>query len=107
MIRKFHKPLIIMTPKSLLHHKSTISMAEDMIKENRFQHLLSNTNAPENKDVRRVVLVSNKLFYELAETRDTTNDTNVTILQLKQLYPFPTDTLITQLGRIPNLETVI
>nr|WP_047165776.1 2-oxoglutarate dehydrogenase E1 component [Sphingomonas sp. Y57] len=107
MVRKFRKPLIIMTPKSLLRHKSAVSTTEEMLGESRFQRVLPDSNAPEDKDVRRVVLVSGKLFYELAEARDAAGDANTTILRLEQLYPFPADALITRLGRMPNLETVV
>jgi len=107
MIRKFRKPLIIMTPKSLLRHKAAVSSLEDFVGDSRFQRVLSDPDAPADADVRRVVLVSGKLFYELAETRNAAGDANTTIIRLEQLYPFPADALITRLGRMPNLETVV
>ncbi len=108
MVRKFRKPLIIMTPKSLLRHKSAVSTAEEMQGESRFMRVLQDTNPPAAMtDVRRVVLVSGKLFYELAEARDAAGDKNTLILRLEQLYPFPADALITAFSRMPNLETVV
>ncbi|RVT94530.1 2-oxoglutarate dehydrogenase E1 component [Sphingomonas crocodyli] len=107
MIRKFRKPLIVMTPKSLLRHKSAVSKLEDFTGETRFQRVLPDNNPPADKDVKRVVLVSGKLYYELAEARDAAGDQNTAILRLEQLYPFPSDALITRLGRMPNLETVV
>ncbi|MFP5456870.1 MAG: 2-oxoglutarate dehydrogenase E1 component, partial [Alphaproteobacteria bacterium] len=107
MVRQFRKPLIIMTPKSLLRHKSAVSTAEEMMGESRFQRVLRDTNPPADADVRRVVLVSGKLYYELAEARDAAGDKNTMILRLEQLYPFPADALISFFSRMPNLETVV
>jgi len=107
MVRKFRKPLIIMTPKSLLRHKSAVSSIADFTGESRFQRVLSDPKAPADKDVKRVVLVSGKLFYELADARDAAGDTNVTIIRLEQLYPFPADALISRFSRMPNLETLV
>ena len=75
--------------------------------ESRFQRVLRDTNPPADVDVRRVVLVSGKLYYELAEARDAAGDKNTMILRLEQLYPFPADALITIFSRLPNLETVV
>ena len=107
MVRKFRKPLIMMTPKSLLRHKSAVSVAADFTGESRFQRVLSDGNPPADKNVRRVVLVSGKLYYELAEARDAAGDENTTILRLEQIYPFPADALITRFSRMSNLETVV
>jgi len=107
MVRNFRKPLIMMTPKSLLRHKAAISSLADFTGDSRFQRVLSDPKAPADKDVKRVVLVSGKLFYELAEARDAAGDTGTTIIRLEQLYPFPADALITRFGRMSNLETVV
>ncbi|MBD3762248.1 2-oxoglutarate dehydrogenase E1 component [Rhizorhabdus sp.] len=107
MVRKFRKPLIIMTPKSLLRHKSAVSTAEEMMGDTRFMRVLRDNNPPADADVRRVVLVSGKLYYELAEARDAAGDSNTMILRVEQLYPFPADALISIFGRMPNLETVV
>jgi len=107
MVRKFRKPLIIMTPKSLLRHKAAVSTIEDFTGESRFQRVLRDPGAPADKDVRRVVLVSGKLFYELAEARDAAGDANTLILRVEQLYPFPADALIAAFSRMPNIETVV
>jgi 2-oxoglutarate dehydrogenase E1 component len=107
MVRKFRKPMIMMTPKSLLRHKSAVSTIADFTGESRFQRVLSDTNAPADQDVKRVVLVSGKLYYEMAEARDAAGDANTTILRVEQLYPFPADALITRFSRMPNLETVV
>ena len=107
MVRKFRKPLIIMTPKSLLRHKAAVSTAEEIMGETRFMRILPDPGGNADKHIRRVVLVSGKLFYELAEARDAAGDKETLILRLEQLYPFPADALIAAFSRMPNAETVV
>jgi 2-oxoglutarate dehydrogenase E1 component len=107
MLRKFRKPLIIMTPKSLLRHKAAVSTFDQFLGDSHFMRLLSDPNAPADDQVKRVVLCSGKVFYDLAEARDAAGDTNTSIIRVEQLYPFPSDALVTRLSRMPNLETVV
>ncbi|RYD82813.1 MAG: 2-oxoglutarate dehydrogenase E1 component, partial [Sphingomonadales bacterium] len=107
MVRKFRKPLIIMTPKSLLRHKSAVSTAEEMMGETRFQRVLRDPSFSADASIKRVVLVSGKLFYELAEARDAAGDKETLILRIEQLYPFPADALIAAFSRMPNVEHVV
>ena len=74
MHRDFRKPLIIMTPKSLLRHKSAVSSLADFTGESHFRRILSDPNAPKDADVRRLVLCTGKLAYELIEARDEAGD---------------------------------
>jgi 2-oxoglutarate dehydrogenase E1 component len=96
-----------MTPKSLLRHKSAVSTAEEMMGETRFMRILPDPGGNADKHIRRVVLVSGKLFYELAEARDAAGDEETLILRVEQLYPFPADALIAAFTRMPNVETVV
>jgi 2-oxoglutarate dehydrogenase E1 component len=107
MLRKFRKPLIMMTPKSLLRHKAAVSTIDEFLGDSHFHRMLDDTNAPAEADVKRLVLCSGKVFYDLAEARDAAGDTNTMIVRVEQLYPFPSDALVGRLSRLPNLETVV
>jgi 2-oxoglutarate dehydrogenase E1 component len=107
MLRKFRKPLIIMTPKSLLRHKLAVSKAEDFLDDQFFHRILPDTNPPTDAETRRLVLCSGKVFYDLAEARDAAGDANTQILRIEQIYPFPADALADRIKQMPNLETVV
>ena len=107
MARSFRKPLVVMTPKSLLRHKLAVSKAEDFQGESHFMRILSDTNAPADKDVKRLILCSGKIAYDLMEARDASGDKNTSIVRIEQLYPFPTEPLIVRLKRMTNLEEVV
>ncbi|PTD18343.1 2-oxoglutarate dehydrogenase E1 component [Sphingomonas fennica] len=107
MHRNFRKPLIIMTPKSLLRHKAAVSTIDEFMGDSHFKRILSDPNAPADQDVKRVVLCSGKVFYDLAEARDAAGDKNTTIIRIEQIYPFPAEALVKRLARMPNLETVV
>ena len=107
MMRPFRKPLVIMTPKSLLRHKSAVSPLADFAGDSHFKRILSDPSAPADADVRRLVLCSGKIAYDLMEARDKAGDTNTCILRLEQLYPFPTEPLVKRLARMTNLEKVV
>ncbi|UNC15131.1 2-oxoglutarate dehydrogenase E1 component [Acidiphilium multivorum] len=105
--RNFRKPLIIMTPKSLLRHKLAVSTLEDMTNGSAFRTVIPETDAlvaPEK--VRRVVLCSGKVYYDLvAERRDRGID-DVAIVRVEQLYPFPKKALKTAIEAYVNAEVI-
>jgi 2-oxoglutarate dehydrogenase E1 component len=107
MHRPFRKPLVVMTPKSLLRHKLAVSKAEDFQGESHFRRILSDPNAPADKDVKRLVLCSGKVAYDLIEARDAAGDRHTTIIRIEQLYPFPGEPLVIRLKRMTNLEEVV
>src|SRR3546814_14074719 len=107
MLRSFRKPLIMMTPKSLLRHKMVVSKAEDFMGDTHFMRILSDTNSPGDENTRRLVLCSGKVAYDLIEARDAAGDKNTQIVRIEQLYPFPADPLIARLRRMVNLEEVL
>jgi len=107
MHRNFRKPLVIMTPKSLLRHKLAVSSTADFTGNSHFMRILSDTNAPADKDVKRLVLCSGKVAYDLIEARDDAGDKNTAIVRIEQLYPFPGDPLTIRLKRMVNLEEVV
>jgi 2-oxoglutarate dehydrogenase E1 component len=107
MLRDFRKPLVMMTPKSLLRHKLAVSSKNDFIGEGHFRRILSDLNPPAAGETRRVVLCSGKLSYELMEARDTAGDTATEIVRLEQLYPFPGEPLVKRLKTMPKLEELV
>ncbi|MGN6268606.1 MAG: 2-oxoglutarate dehydrogenase E1 component [Sphingomonas sp.] len=107
MHRGFRKPLIVMTPKSLLRHKMAVSKAEDFLGDSHFRRILSDPSAPADKDTKRLVLCSGKVAYDLIEARDAAGDTETQIVRVEQLYPFPGEPLTARLKKLPNLEDVV
>jgi 2-oxoglutarate dehydrogenase E1 component len=107
MHRSFRKPLIIMTPKSLLRHPLAKSTAEDFLDGAQFKRILSDPAAPQDKDTRRVVLCSGKVAYDLIEARDAAGITDTQIIRIEQIYPFPGEPLALRLSRMANLEEVV
>ncbi|WP_420136537.1 2-oxoglutarate dehydrogenase E1 component [Sphingomonas sp.] len=107
MLRKFRKPLVIMTPKSLLRHKAAVSNIDEFLGDSHFHRVLGDPSAPADADVTRLVLCSGKVFYDLAEARDAAGDTNTAILRVEQLYPFPSDALTARIASMKNVETVV
>ena len=107
MHRNFRKPLIIMTPKSLLRHKMAVSKASEFQGNSHFMRILSDPNQPEDKDIKRLVLCSGKVAFDLMEARDAAGDKSTAIIRLEQLYPFPGEPLTIRLKRMVNLEEVV
>jgi 2-oxoglutarate dehydrogenase E1 component len=107
MRRDFRKPLIMMTPKSLLRHRLAVSSVADFIGDSHFRRIVSDLNPPAKGETRRLVLCSGKLAYELMEARDKAGDLGVEIVRIEQLYPFPSEPLIDRLTAMPNLQDVV
>jgi 2-oxoglutarate dehydrogenase E1 component len=85
-IWEFRKPLIVFTPKSLLRHPKCVSTAEDLSKGS-FQEIIDDTNVTK-KNVRRVVVCSGKLYYDLLKHQEDNKITDVALVRLEQIYPF-------------------
>ncbi len=107
MKRSFRKPLIIMTPKSLLRHPMAKSSADEFLGESHFRRIVSDTADIADETIRRLVLCSGKVAYDLIEKRDEEGLDDVSIVRIEQLYPFPGEALALRLGRMTNLEDVI
>ena len=113
--RKFRKPLILMTPKSLLRHKRVVSRLDELGPGTAFHRILWD-HADFAKDeaqrllpddeIKRVVICSGKVYYDLLETREAQGLKDVYLLRLEQLYPFPARALITELSRFPRAEII-
>jgi 2-oxoglutarate dehydrogenase E1 component len=113
--RDIRKPLILMTPKSLLRHKRAVSRLDEMGPSTTFHRLLWDDAQmlPDEKiklvaddKIRRVVLCSGKVYYDLYEERERRGIDDVYILRLEQLYPVPLKALVQELGRFKSAELV-
>ncbi len=113
--RDFRKPLILMTPKSLLRHKRAVSRLDEMGPNTSFHRLLWDDAQmlPDQKiklvaddKIRRVVMCSGKVYYDLYEEREKRGIDDIYLLRIEQLYPFPTKALMTELSRFKQGEMV-
>ncbi|MHB8453847.1 MAG: 2-oxoglutarate dehydrogenase E1 component [Acidiferrobacterales bacterium] len=105
MAAEFRKPLVVMTPKSLLRHRLATSSLDDLC-DGHFHMVLPETDQLAPESVRRLVLCSGKVYFDLLESRRELKRTDTAILRVEQLYPFPEDTLKTELARYPAVQTV-
>ena len=115
MHREFRKPLIIMTPKSLLRHKRCISNISEFTSRSSFHRVLEDdAYKKENKlitlkkdsKIEKVVMCSGKIYYDLLEAREKNKKDKVIFVRLEQLYPFPAKTLANVLKRYKNAEFI-
>jgi len=106
MLRSFRKPLIVMTPKSLLRHELSVSSLADL-QSGAFQNLIDEIDPVDPAMVRRLVLSSGKVYFDLLKARRTAGQTDVVLARLEQLYPFPVDEYEALLARYPKAREVV
>ena len=106
MLRPLRKPLIVLTPKSLLRHRLSVSSLEDLAR-GRFQPLIGEVEKLDAKNIQRVVFCSGKVYYELAEMRRTEKLDRVAIVRIEELYPFPIEEYARTIARYPNAREII
>ena len=106
MLRSMRKPLIVMTPKSLLRHRLSVSELEDLV-AGRFRPVIGETEALDERKVERVVFCSGKVYFDLAEARRARELENVAIVRIEELYPFPIEDYAAVLARYPNARQVV
>ncbi len=106
MLRDTRKPLIVMSPKSLLRNKSATSLLK-FATEGWFQLVIDDRKVEAKEKVKRVVLCSGKVWYDLDEARDAAKNDQVALVRVEQLHPFPEEELVEILARYPNAEEVI
>jgi 2-oxoglutarate dehydrogenase E1 component len=112
--RTFRKPLILMTPKSLLRHKMAVSKAEEFTTGSSFHRVLwddaqygnSDTKLVADDKIKRVVMCSGKVYYDLLEERDARGIDDIYIMRFEQFYPFPANSAVKELGRFTNADMV-
>jgi 2-oxoglutarate dehydrogenase E1 component len=100
------KPLVVMTPKSLLRHKLAVSTLDDLA-NGGFQHLIPDTTAADAKKVKRVVVCGGKVYYDLVEEAQKRELKDVAIIRIEQLYPFPRQQLIAELKKYGKSVQVV
>ncbi|WP_129658276.1 multifunctional oxoglutarate decarboxylase/oxoglutarate dehydrogenase thiamine pyrophosphate-binding subunit/dihydrolipoyllysine-residue succinyltransferase subunit [Rothia uropygialis] len=100
-----HRPLVIMTPKQLLRLKAATSSVEDFT-QGDFQTVIPDQLGLNDSDVKRVIMVSGRLYYDLAARREKKGLSQTAIVRVEQLYPLPLDEIKEQLSRYPNAEVV-
>jgi len=106
MVRNLRKPLIIFTPKSLLRNKDATSPLSEFTKGG-FQTVIPESKDLKNDKVKRVVLCSGKVYYDLAKKRDEKGHDDVAILRIEQLYPFPHKVFANEIKKYPNATEIV
>jgi 2-oxoglutarate dehydrogenase E1 component len=106
VIRPLRKPLIVLTPKSLLRHKLAISTLEDLA-HGSFQTVIPEIDTLDAAKVTRLVMCSGKVYYDLLEKRRAEGREDIAIVRIEQLYPFPEDDLMDAIASYTNLTNVV
>ena len=112
--RSFRKPLVLFTPKSLLRHKRCVSKLAEMAEGSSFHRVLwddaqlglSELELKPDEEIRRVIMCSGKVYYDLLEARDAAGLDDIYLLRVEQFYPFPALSLTRELARFPNADVV-
>jgi len=113
MHRDFRKPLIVLTPKSLLRHKRCVSNLEDLTKKNTFHRVLNDhaylegsnlINLKNNTKIEKVVICSGKIYFDLVDAREKAKNDKVVFIRIEQLYPFPAKNLARELKKYKNAK---
>lgn len=105
-VRPIRKPLIVMSPKSLLRHKLAVSNLEELA-NGKFETVLSEVDSLDNEKVTRLVLCGGKVYYDLLEKRRETGVDDVAIARIEQLYPLPEQRILAEIEKYPNLEEIV
>ncbi|MDE1461181.1 2-oxoglutarate dehydrogenase E1 component [Spartinivicinus poritis] len=106
VLRPLRKPLIALTPKSLLRHKLAVSTLEELA-EGSFHTVLPEVDDIEPANVKRLIMCSGKVYYDLLQKRRAENLNDAAIIRIEQLYPFPHEDLEAVFAQYPNLERVV
>ncbi len=109
LARNYRKPLIMMTPKSLLRHKRATSQLAELDAGTTFHRVLPEAKPKDiaaDKDIKRVVLCSGKVYYDLLEAREEQKNKDVALIRLEQFYPFPHNSLKAELKKYPKAEVI-
>ncbi len=106
IMRSFRRPLIVMTPKSLLRHKLAVSSASDLV-EGQFYPVLGETDGLNNDEIKKLVICCGKVYYDILQERRIREQKNVAIIRLEQIHPFPMQELGAEIEKYPHLEHVV
>jgi 2-oxoglutarate dehydrogenase E1 component len=105
-VRLFKKPLIVLTPKSLLRHKMSVSPITDL-SSGKFELIIPEVGGIAPEKVRRLVFCSGKVYFDLLEAREVHNIDNVALIRIEQLYPFPIDEFSALIKQYEHVEEII
>ena len=105
-VRKYRKPLIVMTPKSLLRHKMSVSEIGELF-TGTFELVIPDSRITDAKKTRRVVLCSGKVYFDLQEARELHDIEDIALVRIEQLYPFPINEYAQLLGQYEHVEEII
>ncbi len=106
MLRPYRKPLVVFTPKSMLRSKDAASPMANLV-EGEFQPVVSEVDDLDKSEVRRIIVCSGKIYYELLKSRRERGIKNMAIIRLEQLYPFPHQEFEAQIAAYPNASEVV
>ncbi|WP_042886430.1 2-oxoglutarate dehydrogenase E1 component [Cupriavidus necator] len=106
MIRLFRKPLVIMTPKSLLRNKEAVSSLSELAK-GHFETVIADQEELNASKVKRIIMCSGKVYYDLVNTRKEREANDAAIIRLEQLYPFPHKAVAAELKKYPNATEIV
>jgi len=106
LVGDFRKPLIVMTPKSLLRHEAAVSPLTDLA-DGQFKPVIEEADELDVKSVKRLIICSGKIYFKLHETRQQKYDNSTAIVRIEQLYPYPIEEVGDILNQYPYLEKVI
>jgi 2-oxoglutarate dehydrogenase E1 component len=106
MLRPYRRPLIVMTPKSLLRHKMATSTLEEL-GQSGFRNIIGETDAVDDQKITRVILCAGKVYYDVLDARRKQGLDHVAIIRVEQLYPFPDQDFAAELARYPNIRELV
>jgi 2-oxoglutarate dehydrogenase E1 component len=106
MLRHIRKPLVVMTPKSMLRNKLSTSTMDDLA-GGKFHNVIADSNCKKPESANRVVLCAGKVYYDLLEAAEKSEAQDVAIVRVEQLYPFPRNEVSAELERFPNAKDVV
>ncbi|MCA9515786.1 MAG: 2-oxoglutarate dehydrogenase E1 component, partial [Myxococcales bacterium] len=105
VLRKWRKPLVVMTPKSLLRHKRAVSYRKHFV-SGAFRRVIGELELATTESVKRAILCTGKVYYDLLERREALDDVTTALIRLEQLYPFPEAELRAALAELPELDEI-
>ena len=105
-LRKYRKPLIVMSPKSLLRHRSSVSTLDELV-NGAFRNVIGECDEIKPQDVRRVVLCSGKVYYDVLDQRRADDRRDVALIRIEQLNPFPQEEVAAELARYKKAKEIV
>jgi 2-oxoglutarate dehydrogenase E1 component len=106
MLRPYRKPLIVMTPKSLLRHKMAVSTVDDLV-NGQWLNVIDEQQLPDKSKIKKMILCCGKVYYDLLSAREVQQIEDTAIVRIEQLYPFPEDELKAILAQYPQLNELV